>query len=342
MSIDKKYIIIIIVFVLIAIITPFLFLRGGKDDVKSQLEDTEQVKKMDNFLSELNNDLRKDIENELDIKNLYYEMIDINNYMYYSEFAKLVNKTDEYLRECDSSFVKTYKEQGSMEATLLYVFPTEYVEFTRMEFLGNAKNEEYSEDGTDSLYYRGLLNLAELNHDKFLTEMETLLETYKFTSEKNQKIATLYSDINMLNEFKNTSSTEYFDSIKDPNAYFVEVMRLYIDDRYEFIYDKNSPMISDSSIIMISNSEELTLTKDTKDTLLKEIFDQYNTITGKVTVYKTKFTDQETLKEFTAYIVYDSDTWYRVYTIKTEETGLKTIGEYYTNKPKEEIRQPKV
>ena len=285
-------------------------------------------------------ELKKDIEENIDANTFYNELTNIPNYQYKEQITRYLKEADSNLKNSGSSLVEYYNSGVSLSNILLSTCGDEYIEYTNAYLVGKDDNKEYLESNSEALYYKLLSDLSKGDYDSVLSQLETLLETYKFTERYNYGIANIYHDVLILKnntDIGNTSSIDILSELYDPGVYTIETMKLFIDDRYYIIEDKNAPYLFDSTIITITNLEtkEISInSNEYKNSLYKMIFDRYSYAKDdplySIIVNKISFSENVNEEKFDAYIVVNEDKSCSFYTIKPNNTTktYETIAEH--------------
>lgn len=278
------------------------------------------IYKPNNYLSELktndektmvqtildNVSFRNEIQSNISAKKLYNEFMDLNNNTYKNTLFKFMNNTDSLLKINNSSFMEKYEEYKSFHAVLEKYGGSKYLSFSNAYLIGDEDNKEFPKESVQSTYIRLLNKIADEKYDSVSEELNTLLEKYKFTEPYNYKLANLYHDIEILNSETNLEDTEVLDNIYDSGVYTILTMKLFTEDRYKMIEDKNSPALYASTVINIkdiSSIEVYPTNKNYKD-LYEKMYKFYTNgledSSYKIDITKVTFTvDNE---EFYAYL----------------------------------------
>ena len=336
----KTLIIFIVGMFLFSILSIFITFHKTESYTKN-LTNEDQRKTVEETLNCITDDeLKKEIEENIDAKIFYNELKEIPNYQYKKHITKYLKKADEILKNNGNSLVEYYNSGVSLSNILFTTCGDEYIDYSNAYLVGDDENKEYLKSNSESLYFKLLDDLSQGNYDGILSQLETILDTYKFTEEYNYKIANIYHDILILKnniDIGNTSSSDILSELYDPCVYTIETMKLFIDDRYNIIEDKNSPYLFDSAIITIKDIEikEISInSEEYKDNLYKMIFNRYSIAKDdplySVIVNKILFTDNVNKEEFYAYVIKNNDKSCAFYTIKPSDKTktYETISEH--------------
>ena len=319
---QKRKLILIGVAVVILFLINIIFIINSiyvPNSYTANLED-KKVEVVDDILD--NVDFTDDIKENIIASKLYREFMDLNNHEYKQTIYDFMNKTNKKLEINGSSFMQEYNEGKSFASILTTYGGDDYIKFSEAYIVGDENNKEYSKDNVETTYKELLDKVKTCKYNEALNNMDTMLNDYKFTKSYNYKLANVYHDLNLLSVDSNLNSTEILNELYDPSIYLIETMRLYINDRYDIIEDKNSPALNDSNVIDVENVKAIQMNTKSKyyKNIYKEIYNFYQTdTTTDLTIYKITFNIYDG-DEFTAYLAVTNDKICHCYKIVANDT----------------------
>lgn len=274
------------------------------DNYMSSLTTEDQKEVVKDILSNVS--FSKEIKNEIPAKKVYNEFTSLNNYEYPKKIYQYMEIANQKLEKQDSSFVKTYNENHSFGEILYEFCGDDYEAFSNAYLIGDEDNKEFPKESVQSTYICLLNKISDEKYDSVSEELNTLLEKYKFTESYNYKLANLYHDIEILNSETNLEDTEVLDNIYDSGVYTILTMKLFTEDRYKMIEDKNSPALYASTVINVKDvsTKEVYPTNKNYKNLYEKMYKFYTNgledSSYKIDITKITFTVDD--EEFYAYL----------------------------------------
>lgn len=327
-------VIIIIAFIGLNVVIIAQMLHKNKDYTKNLRTDEEKEVVKDTLTAITDDDLKKEIKDHVDVDKFYKEIKKIDNYEYTSEMTSFLVKANNKLKGNNSSLVQEYNKGTPIFEILNLTCGDDFLDFTNSYLIGDDENKEYLETMSNGLYTKLLEKIKNMDYDGVISEVDTLLETYKFTASYNHKIANVYHDATVLKNKSNVSDLDILPELHDIGVYTIQVMALFTEDRYSVIEDKNVPYISSSVAATVSSVDiqKISINSENYKDVYKLAFDRFSPTTDdplySLNIAKVTFSSGDNL--FDAYVVINADKSCSFYTIipqNTEKT-YETLAKY--------------